>query len=494
MLVKSVLDPKKLAGDNFDALNDKLKVSKMIVARNPKVGGSPFVWIFGASMLHYLEDFKPRLGSHQPEDIEEECKDEEKCDDCDDFSCGKKDKKNKDEFSTAATDGKKYYWHPKFVSKLTPIELCYVLCHETYHVVCQHCDKNRISGKNKKVWNISVDYVVNSMLEHDYRKAKYITDTDYSIDNHPIWGGNLGKPYPLQELLDDIDKQAADIQNGREEKGAEDKEGERRMFADYSMYGKSPEEIYDTIMDHLQNKSATEINKILEGFNNSIDQHKESSINRKDLLSKIIEAASATKKLVGTVPSSIEDQLAELQNPKLSWQDFVRVTLQKRRHEKGQINDWSRFRRRALSMGMYAPKKKDDHVRWLCLLDSSGSMSNEDMAFGVSQLRALDGRSEGIVVCCDADTYWDKAKNINKMDELPSINVVGRGGTAFRSFFEDWRDKLGNNFDMIIVLTDGGIFDMGELKPPGLDTVWVLTSGYYDFSPPFGRVAPLRGM
>lgn len=194
----------------------------------------------------------------------------------------------------------------------------------------------------------------------------------------------------------------------------------------------------------------------------------------------------------GKLPAAIEDQLAKLSEPKLSWQDIVRVAFQNKRQEKGSINDWSRFRRRNLSLGLYTPKKKDQYITWLAGLDTSGSMSREDMAYGVSQLKCLDGRSKGIVVPWDAQAYWDKAKQIHTMDDLPNINIVGRGGTQVHDFINDFRKHIREDIDMMIIMTDGYLFDINELKNPGIDVLWVLTSDNREFKPPFGRVAPLR--
>jgi predicted metal-dependent peptidase len=78
------------------------------------------------------------------------------------------------------------------------------------------------------------------------------------------------------------------------------------------------------------------------------------------------------------------------------------------------------------------------------------------------------------------------------MQDLPTINTVGRGGTAFSSFFENYKKELGDKFDVIIIMTDGGVWDLNKLISPNIETVWVLTNNYEAFNPPFGRVAPMR--
>jgi predicted metal-dependent peptidase len=473
---KAIQDPKDLCGQynfSYEDLNEKIVVAKMKIAMSPEQKGSPFIYCFSSTKEHVFEDIKLPY----------------------------KDENGETKYSyTAATDGKKYYWSPQMVNRLSPLQIAIVMCHETYHVILQHCDAGRSGGKNKKIWNIAIDYVVNSMIENDARTYwKDMSENEnYHNKTHPIWNGSLGEPLTLKEFIDSIKKTEKAIKDNKYHEQPEKKEkvdpDKFKIFADYSQFKRSAEEIYDEIMKAADSLSNTALEKLLEGLGaNTMDEHSESSLTKSKLLEEIMEAAQATKQMVGKLPSGIEDHLNKLLEPKLRWQDVVKCALQKRRQEKGNVNDWSRFRRRPIYWGHYTPKKKDDFVRWLALLDTSGSMSVDDMTYGVSQLRCLDGRSEGTVVCCDAQTYWDKAVNIKNMADLPKINPVGRGGTAFKDFFEDYRKKLHQDFDVIVVLTDGGIFDLDQLKVPHCDTVWVLTNSC-QFKPNFGRVAPLRGI
>jgi predicted metal-dependent peptidase len=121
-------------------------------------------------------------------------------------------------------------------------------------------------------------------------------------------------------------------------------------------------------------------------------------------------------------------------------------------------------------------------------------MSREDMSFGVSQLIGLDDRSEGIIVPCDCQIYWDQATKIKtcKEAELTKVKVVGRGGTMFAPFFTDYEKNLGKA-DFLILMTDGYLMDtdIAEMKDPGIPVYWIIVSGS-TFVAPFGRVFSLR--
>jgi len=127
------------------------------------------------------------------------------------------------------------------------------------------------------------------------------------------------------------------------------------------------------------------------------------------------------------------------------------------------------------------------------MLDTSGSMGEDDLVYGISQLKVLGNHSEGFVVPVDGAPHWEGVTPIKKMDDLKRTKVVGRGGTVFDDFFREFPEKLGSDFDVVVIITDGYCGQVPiELRPP-CDVVWVVTRGdHKDFKQLFGRVAPLR--
>jgi len=468
-------DPKNLAPNKLYDLDKKISLVKTVMARGTSNGGMPFVYSFIATKIHVLSEtvFPKYIDKDGVEKIA----------------------------GTAATNGKIYYWHPDFLEKLTPDELMIVFAHETYHIIMQHCNPLRCFGKNKTIWNLAVDYVVNSSIEYDKRILEQNKNGNYSVQcdeayekktKHPIWNGNFGEPFLLKELIDSILEWEGLTEEEKIAKREElAKQEDRRVtYVDYSIYKRTAESIYDEIMDARKKAGLSDgdLNDII-GQLNAMDSHMEVDMTKKQLLEEMLSAHTFAEKMAGVTPGCIEDVLDSLINPKLKWQDIARQTLTTIRNDRGNINDWSRFRRRNLSLGLYNPKKKDDFVRWLCMLDTSGSMSMDDLTYGISQLKCLDGRSEGIVVPVDAQPYWDKAVKIRSMIDLPNINLVGRGGTVFDEFFDNYRKKIHERIDLIIVITDGG-FHLNCKKPP-VDTVFVITNDHMP-TIPWGRVAPLR--
>jgi len=474
---------------------------------------------------------------------------------------------------TAATDGKRYYWNPKFINKLSPIGLRIVCCHEALHAIYMH--PQRRGSRMPRLWNIAVDFIVNGLIMEDFKARK--------LDPVLYFTKNLGRYMTLEQYAQVLKNPFVSVK-GFEEMDATAKKGppvdlpkpnsedpltpeqeeeiEKYLdkitffFADPNLPEdmKRPEKIYDFLYSMLpkcskcgkvgryklpkkkekdkgKNKGkGSGGDKSNEGkpdqspgdcgnddsggsggkcdkgcdecgdgmdifdFGGTLDDHIDTEETEEALGKRMSDAIEAAKRMAGYVPGSLEDELGKLTAAKITWQDIIRSRILKARAGNGR-NDWTRFRSRAMFCGLLIPKRKNYTADFICLLDTSGSMSKEDMSFGISQLSALDERSEGTIVCGDAKIYWEDATKIRKAnaEELSKIKVKGRGGTMYASFFTDYEKELGPA-DFLILVTDGFLMDtdIAEMKDPGIDTYWIITSDNEKFKPPFGKVYYLK--
>jgi predicted metal-dependent peptidase len=521
---------------------------------------------------------------------------------------------------TAATDGKRYYWNPKFVIKQSRIGLRIVCGHEAWHAIYMH--PQRRGSRIPKLWNIAVDFIVNGTVMDDFKARK--------MDPKEMFTKHLGKYMTLQQYADMFKDPFSKIKGFEElepmgQSGSSDvalpapnedreltpkelKELERReksvkfFYADPDLSDdmKRPEAIYDYLYSLLpkcpkcgrvgiyqmpNKKKGKDKNKgkgdksedqdkqegqdqqpgqdgdkdqshdhgdgqpcncpshqhgdgqgqpsdgdaqgqgqgqggqgqndpngqgqgsgdcdhgcdecgggfDVFGFGSTLDDHMDTEESEEKLAKRISDAMESAKKMAGYVPAALEDELGKLTAPKVTWQDIIRTRLLKARAGNGR-NDWTRFRSRPMFTGLLVPKRKNYYAHFGCLLDTSGSMSKDDMAFGLSQLASLDERSEGTIVPADADIYWDKATKVKKanFEELSKVKIFGRGGTKYAAFFDDYEKNIGT-CDFLIVITDGFLLDtdLAEMKHPGKDVIWLITSGS-SFKPPFGRAFDLR--
>ncbi len=122
---------------------------------------------------------------------------------------------------TLGTDGSNIYYHPDAINSVTEEEKLFLFAHEICHIAFNHI--LRREGKDKKLWNIATDAVINALLNKDglpltkysinmpeavnydaeelynkllNEKNKYLIEPnsndkksleDFDYDNHNIW-------------------------------------------------------------------------------------------------------------------------------------------------------------------------------------------------------------------------------------------------------------------------------------------------------------------
>ncbi len=232
------------------------------------------------------------------------------------------------------------------------------------------------------------------------------------------------------------------------------------------------------------------------GCGDLLDVHMDTEVDEEELAKRLASAAQMSKQLAGTIAGGFLDELGLLSKPKLTWQDFIRSVKQKKQRGEGK-SDWAIPKRRPLFAGLFNPTKKNYRVKFLAAIDTSGSMSNEDLKFGLQQIQALDDKGEGYVLSWDVCSYWEEMIKIKKADKehLQKAVIKGRGGTSCASVFNEYEDHC-ERIDIIIVITDGFLmeneFSNVKRPPKSTEVLWLITSHNPNFKPPFGRVMHLH--
>ncbi|KKN65730.1 hypothetical protein LCGC14_0478690 [marine sediment metagenome] len=461
-------DPKKLVDPlELERLRKKLDASMSGLIRLTVDGGNPFLYSLVATKTHELEDTLPGLPK----------------------------------WKTAATNGEKYFWHPEFLAKLTSVEIPTVLQHESIHVICEHVA--RFAGKDAKLWSYCIDFVANAHIENDFRKSHRYS----KAKKRPVlWSGNIGRPMSIERFVRILDGQASWPKA-------------TSCFVDMLALHMSPEALYEKLKPHWDNSpikckkcNSLALNPIGQPMNTKpfspgacqscgteqdpmgpLDGHIPSKKSKQDVLEELISASERSNRMEpGSVPSYVEATIDGLINPSVNLADHIRMACLREARNDGMRNDWKRPRRRALAMGQYMPRRKTFKPKWLAMLDTSASMQDVDIIYGISQLQSLGYETDGLVIPCDASVHWDSATEIKELSDLAQTTVVGRGGTIFDNFFKNFPDKVGTDFDVVVIITDGLVgFIPSNLAPP-IDCLWVITRADSRFIPPFGRVIPLR--
>lgn len=229
-----------------------------------------------------------------------------------------------------------------------------------------------------------------------------------------------------------------------------------------------------------------------EGGGQLLDTHLDIEIDIDDLNQKVQEAFDLSTKLGGNVAGGMEQELGQLSNPQLTWQDFLALS-KNRKKELGFKNNWNSPKRKPLFYGMYVPKKNDYEVKFLLAYDCSGSMSKDQISYGISQVAALNGKGEGYCIPWDAKPYFEnmvKLKNAS-LSELRNARYKGGGGTVLMPLLTEYSKQIGD-VDILIIVSDFYISDILSVikwQPPAdTQVIWLSVNGNAKFTPVCGRI------
>lgn len=208
-------------------------------------------------------------------------------------------------------------------------------------------------------------------------------------------------------------------------------------------------------------------------------------------------------------------------NKEEGWNDYLRP------HRKtGVMNRlWGRERK------IIFPTKKKRYGRMTFAIDVSGSMSNGDVKKAVSEVLRMGHRmGEGhyiTVIETDAqvcgkpqhfqigETEYRKyvKKCLGQGPVKGGVTRSGHGGTQFKDAFDyiagvkedntavsakERQEKARINAiqsDVVIVLTDGGIFDLDQLRKPRGKVIWLVINDSFNINEhdfPFGEVYKIK--
>ncbi|ACL05277.1 conserved hypothetical protein [Desulfatibacillum aliphaticivorans] len=163
----------------------------------------------------------------------------------------------------------------------------------------------------------------------------------------------------------------------------------------------------------------------------------------------------------------------------------------------------SRFNRRYVDAGIYAPGRRYTHMPLITVVvDVSGSMASHpkemEQAFGLVESLVSDFRIN--LLCLDQDLFIpqkqgegfkaskSKRPYYYKKGDWRYIRSGSRGTTLFAPLFNAY---MSGHKEALLVLTDGFIYDLKALKPHH-PTIWAVPSAQeVRFHPPFGRVVSM---
>lgn len=366
---------------------------------------------------------------------------------------------NSDEWcTTAATDGRNFYYNSRFIEMLRQKEVEFLFGHEVLHVVYDHFDR-RGNERDPRLWNVAADFAVNADLK-DHKVGEFITTVDALYDPK-----HKGKP--TEEIYDELYENAEKID-----------------------------------IDDLVNKILDEHLDDMDGAGGSGDAdgkeddkkgngrpqltEEERDKIKDEIKEAVLNAASTSDP--GKIPAGVKRIVQQLTEPKMDFRDVIQTQIQSTIKNDFTFTRVSRkgWHHEAVLPGML----NEDMIDIAVGLDLSGSINNEQARDFLSEVQGITEQFQSFRIhlfTFDTQVYNYKVFESDGVEEIGEYELIGGGGTEYEMIFDFLKE---NEIEpqKLLVFTDGYPWS-GWGDPNYCDTVWVIHSNPAP-NPPFGIWVP----
>lgn len=357
-----------------------------------------------------------------------------------------------------------------FWEKLSQRQFLFLVAHELSHFIFEHA--GRKGSRDHVLWNMATDFAINLMLKFQFDKPDFLIQgikhkgRDIKIcldDKYEGWTAEKiyeeisksAPPQPKVYILDLSDGDG-DGDDGSED-GSEPGDGDvvvvrdRRVPLPKKGKGQSDEEHRQEVKDWIRSA-------ICEGY--------------------------ACAKSQGSMPAGMERVIVGHLKPKVNWLQALRQRLRFGASRKASRDiTWTVPNRRFLGAPYIFPSNiGPDQPKIAFAIDTSGSMSEDDLKQAVAELEEIRRQFNAQVYFLDCDAGVYESRWISPYEPLPALQ--GGGGTDFAPVFSHLIEKRIKP-DYCVMFTDG-YGNFGEDPTGQFDVLWVITN--QQVNPPFGDV------
>ena len=366
---------------------------------------------------------------------------------------------NADEWcSTAATDGRKFYYNSRFIMALKPKEVEFLVGHEVLHVVYDHIDRR--GDRDPQLFNIANDYAVNADLKR-HKVGQFITTVPALYEQK--YDGMAS-----EAIYDDLYKNADKI----------DMDKLLDQMIDDHLDGDGDGE------GDNESDGEGDGNKKGKGKRPTMTPEERESL-KQEMKQAIINAANGADP--GSIPKGVERLIKDVTNPVMPWRDLLQTNL-----TSAIKTDFSFMRpsRRGWHMDAIMPAMTPgEEIDVDVFIDLSGSISTDQGTKFLSEVAGMMSAFDGYrinVACFDTQVYNPQTFTSENLETVDNYKMMGGGGTDFDCIFEHLK-QVGRVPTRLIVFTDG--YPCGSWGDDNYcDTTWII-HGDPNPNPPFGTYA-----
>jgi predicted metal-dependent peptidase len=320
--------------------------------------------------------------------------------------------------------------NPAFAAKLKDSELQFVIAHELMHPLMLHHDRR--GHRDPLRWNISTDLIINRTLQNVADQAG---------------AGSFSMP------MDDKGKPIGIIAN----------EDQAEMTAE-QLYGEQPEP-----PQWLKDAYAAGMVPVAQGCGIEPGEpgNDQGEVKTADQLKREWRECAAQAQMsgrqAGTAEGNLLAELLDVPPPKVRWSEVLRGALYRAIAEAGRDDvAWSRRSRRS-TCEIILPGGITYRCKASVVIDSSGSMSDEDLARCVAETTSIvnNCRVPVFLVVHDhvvQEACWIRPGAKSMVHANIKKRMKGRGGTSFDEAYARVEKEPGK-FNTMVHLTDGEVYD-----------------------------------
>ncbi len=353
---------------------------------------------------------------------------------------------------TTATDAQAFYFNAEFVANLSLAQTQFILAHEALHCAMGHT--HRRNHRVKKRWDVACDHAVNLMLIEEGLKPPLhgiLANQDYMTlsaeEIYPLIPEDTPEESFDEHLFDDDQDQGSSSdptgQQDEQQGKGQGKEGQSE-----------PED-----QDGSGSQTANKPHEL------SPAEREELGEQWKNRLAAAAQAARQAGKLSQSMLRWVDGLLA----PSLPWR-----ALLARYFAINQRDDYSWRRPSRREGAAILPRLSSEGLDVVAAIDTSGSISDDELREFVGELDALKGqvRARVTLLACDYKLAEQGPWEYEPWDamELPQ-DIEGGGGTDFRPVF-DWVETESLSPNLLVYFTDAE-GDFPKLAP-NYPVIWLV--------------------
>jgi len=371
---------------------------------------------------------------------------------------------------TTATDAKSFYYSAEYIEDLSVEQVQFVLSHEALHCALSHFARRLHRDKHR--WDLACDLAINPLLVADG-----LIPVPEALLLDEFEGMTAEEIYPMLDEHEDLTPQDEHLYD------EDDNDSEGGQTGDTSGQGNSDPQSGGKGSHNPEQEQKEQGGSYVQDVryaagagmrrSSGADKPPPLSKNEQEQLSvqwaQRMAGAAQTAMQAGKLSGSLARMIDHLLQPQLPWRMLLARYMTATARD-----DYSYSRPSRREGSAIMPSLKSHELKVVVALDTSGSVTDEEMRQFLSEINAIKGQAHARItlIACDARVdeggpwIYEPWEDFTLPQEFP-----GGGGTDFRPAFE-WTAGQSPLPDLLLYFTDAqGAFPEFE---PSYPVIWLV--------------------